>query len=214
MIEKKRMSAVTAAVVGAMLLTFTAPSVATAAEAPPGDETKGYELTFEQQADIDAVVLGTDDQAQTFDADVARDAGADEEAIADYAVILADAGWTIIGDYSAGAAGEIAQMAVAACTGVSQYNGYFFPIGYQWALNSCDTDTFIAALKVIVAGGGSTAAVALLTKVGAPVAAVAGAVAALAGLGVAVTELCKTASPKKAVYLNSGGTVPPSCWGQ
>ncbi|WP_460802812.1 hypothetical protein [Microbacterium sp. GXF6406] len=178
------------------------------------DETEGYELTIEQQADIDAVVIGTDDDAETFDADVAREAGADEEAIADYAIILADAGWTIHGDYTAEAAGEVASKAVTACTGVTQYNGYFFPIGFQWALNSCDTDTFIAALKVIVAGGGATAAVALLTKIGAPVAAVAAAVGGLAALGVAVTELCKTASPQNAIYLNSGGTVPPSCWGQ
>lgn len=211
---KKRLTAVAAATLGALLLTFATPSLATAADTDVTDQTEGYQLTAAQQAEIDAVVIATDSDGQTFHTDVAREAGADEAAIADYAVILADAGWTIDGHYTSVLASDTAIMAVAACTGVSKYNGYFFPIGYQWALNSCDTDTFIAALKVIVAGGSGVAAVALLTKVGAPVAAVSAAVAAIAGIGVAVTELCKTASPKKAVYINSGGTVPPSCWGQ
>lgn len=211
---KKRLTAVAAATLGALLLTFATPSLATASDTDVTDQTEGYQLTVAQQAEIDAVVIATDGDAQTFYTDVAREAGADETAIADYAVILADAGWTIDGPYTSTLASDTAAMAVAACTGVSQYNGYFFPIGFQWALNSCDTDTFIAALKVIVAGGSGVAAVALLSKVGAPVAAVSAAVAGIAGIGVAVTELCKTASPKKAVYINSGGTVPPSCWGQ
>lgn len=211
---KKKLAAVTTATLGALLLTFAVPSLATASETPAPDQTKGYELTDDQYAEIDAVVVATDNDAQTFDTEAARAAGADEAAIADYAVILADAGWTIEGTYTTTLSSDTALMAVAACTGVSQYNGYFFPIGHQWALNSCDTDTFIAALKVIVAGGSGVAAIALLTKIGAPVAVVSGAVAGIAGIGVAVTELCKTASPKKAVYVNAGGTIPPSCWGQ
>jgi hypothetical protein len=200
----------------ALLITLVVPTAATAAPAEiiQPDTAPAYVFTEDQQRDVDAVAIASDEHARTFDVAVARDNGASEAGITDFAEVIGASGWTVLGDYDRSHVSDTAR-ALKACAGASSYTGYHIPWGHQWALNSCETDTLIAGVKVVVAGGAATAAVALLAgKAGAPVALVAGAVAAIAGVGVAFLELCKTASSNDAIYVNVLGTPTASCWGQ
>lgn len=95
------------------------------------------------------------------------------------------------------------------CKGVSGYRGQFW-FGYQYALNSCETRSLIAA----IGAGASLASIgALGTGPGAANAAIIG---AIGGLTVAALNVCVAASSNGAIYLNSGvpPAIPVSCWGQ
>lgn len=103
-----------------------------------------------------------------------------------------------------------------ACAGASGYTGYWFPIGHQFALNSCQTSQFIAIMGIIVAGGGLAAGIALLTGIGVPAGAAAGILVGIAGLGTAFLVACQAFSSNGGIYINAGtpGVLSPSCWGQ
>lgn len=201
-----------------MLVAFAAP--AQAATTATESEQPVYQLNQQQLTDLNALASGTSEVgARVFNADLARSEGASEESILDYGRVLESAGWTVQGevDLARASSGSFAGVnALRACAGASGYTGLFFPLGYQFALNSCQTAQFIALLGAVVAGGGIGALAGFLTVIGVPVGVVSTVIAALAGAGVAFATICQAYSSNGAIYVNSGlpPAFPPSCWGQ
>ena len=155
-----------------------------------------------------------------FDIDHAIQLGADQEATQQYASAWVEAGGTIVGMSAAASANiakstEASAMTLAACRGTTGFTGFYW-FGPQTGLDSCLTQTFINAIGVAAAGGGTYAAISALTVAGLPQGAVVGVVAAVLGLGVAFLNVCRDTSSINAIYLNGGipGAVPPSCWAQ
>lgn len=178
-------------------------------------------LSDEQAAELELLYGATDPAARAFDADLAVASGASPEGTADYAAVLTAEGWDVRGetvDPSAGAR-EVAGVA-AACTGVSGYTGYY-GWGWQWGLNSCQTDTLIAAVFQGAGGaaaiGGVFAAIGLIpaaAPVGIPAAVISGAVGGVIAFGGLSLTTCKTASyGVHAIYLNLY-YASVGCWGQ
>ncbi len=190
---------------------------AVAVQAPSGGEVApdGYEITAEDEAQLTALVAGTDGDAQVFDADAARDAGASEQSVSDYAAVLVGAGWTISGqaptpNQASDAELNRAGAAVAACKGQDGYTG-FHGIFWQWALNSCNTDVLIT-----LAGAGPASVTAIggmLAAAGVPPGAIIAASGAIMALGLIPLIACKNASANNAIYVNIFPT-GAGCWGQ
>ena len=209
------------ATVTAAALMFVAPVAAHAEESSPSDhvvqsDAQPVILTPTQVKDIEAEVAATDYDAQTFNALVAAKKGASAQGIADYATVLRDQGWTIIGSTKAASdtAKKVSAIAKASCKGFNGYHGYYFPWGSQFGVNSCNTAKLIAGAGLGTAGAGAVAAVLGLigaTGVGLPIAALA---AALIGFGAAAIAACQAFSSNGAIWLNLGGTPTVSCWGQ
>ncbi|WOF23632.1 hypothetical protein N8K70_02830 [Microbacterium betulae] len=206
----------------ASLVSFGVAASASAAEEPPvSPETQIFEeggtLTAEQAAELDALESATDFGAKTFDIGAAEDTGASAQGIADFAHVLETQGWTTIGGgltvSPSTATAQIIATAAAACTGKSGYTG-FYGAFWQWALNSCQTDTLIAGVAAGAAGAGAVAAVFAAVGV-APAAGVSTAIGALVGANAAFLTVCKTASyGVHAIYLNAYVTGGVGCWGQ
>ncbi len=198
-----------------MLVSFAAPAHASSARIKPS-----YELTEQQTTDLNGLTSATEQYgSEEFDADKARSAGVSEASIADYARVLESAGWSVQGKVDltqATSASTAAVDALSRCKGRSGYTGFWFPIGHQFAMNSCQTSQFIALLGLVVAGGAIGGLASFLSVLGAPVGAVSTIIAAFAGIGVGFAQVCQAYSSNGAIYVNSGGppVFPPSCWGQ
>jgi len=189
------------------------PANATTVQSPGFEVSEDHILEGEALA---SATSGSDERV--FNADAARKLGASESAIADYSLVLESYGWTVNGSVDSTAATDDARSVLdlsRACSGASGYTGYFTPIGFQFALNSCQTSQFIAVMGVIVAGGGLATGIALLTGIGVPAGAAAGILVGIAALGTGFLVVCQAFSSNGAIYVNSGiPPVPPSCWGQ
>lgn len=177
----------------------------------------GSALTAAQESELNALVNSTNFAARTFDPSSAVGAGASTVGTADYASLLAARGWTVVGNDAAlilPSSGAQPMLTVGAqCTGTSGYTG-FFGAFWQWALNSCDTATLIAA---VAAGGGSTAGIGgLLAALGVvPAGGITAAVGGLIAAGAGVLTVCQTASyGMHAIYLNAYVIGGVGCWGQ
>jgi hypothetical protein len=224
--SKKR---ITAGLAG-MALALTATLVAAPAQAaePPAEQAPPTAaapllgpvgtLTAAQSTEFEILLASTDATTGVFNAEQALAAGAPAPAVADYAAAFQASGQGVANvtpGLQAQATESGAQVAAAAsCAGARGYTG-FYGWGWQWALNSCDTDLLIAALA---GGGGSIAAVGGLISA-AGVTAPAGAVTAAAGglvvAGAGVVGICKAASyDTKSIYLNSFVAGGIGCWGQ
>lgn len=213
-------TSITAATATVLAMLVMAPA-ANAAEAP-ADPAPQVEISAEEQANLDALLAASDNSGDVavFDIDQAIKLGADQDATQQYASAWVESGGTIVGaagpesaDIAKGT--EASAMALAVCRGKTGFTGYYW-FGPQNALDSCLTQTFINAIGVAAAGGGTYAAISALTVAGLPQAAVVGVVAAVLGLGVAFLNICKDTSSIGAIYLNGGipGAVSPSCWAQ
>jgi hypothetical protein len=183
-------------------------------------EDPGFEVSQDRIVEGEALAAATSsNEIRVFDADTARKLGASEVAISDYGLAIESYGWTVIGKVDASVISDEALTLSALsqrCSGASGYTGYFIPIGYQFALNSCQTSQFIAIMGLIVAGGGLGTGIALLSGIGIPAGAAAGILVGIAGVGTAFLGICQAFSSNGAIYINSGtpSLVPPSCWGQ
>lgn len=202
-----------------------APSAAQASEttAPPSASAPATgpeaSLSAADQAELETLLAATDSATGTFDATKALGAGASEQAVADFATSYEAAGQHVTGldeplRAQTSEAGERVAAAASSCTGDRGYTG-FYGWGWQWALNSCDTDLLMAALA---GGGGAVAAVGgIISAAGvtAPAGAVTAAAGGLVAAGAGVVGICKAASyEKKAIYLNAFVTGSVGCWGQ
>ncbi|MGN7187735.1 hypothetical protein [Microbacterium enclense] len=202
-----------------------APSAAHAAETttPPSASAPATgpeaSLSAADQAELETLLAATDSATGTFDAAKALGAGASEQAVADYAASYEAAGQNVTGlvetvRAQTSEAGERVAAAASSCTGDRGYTG-FYGWGWQWALNSCDTDLLMAALA---GGGGAVAAVGgVISAAGvtAPAGAVTAAAGGLVAAGAGIVSICKAASyEKKAIYLNAFVTGSVGCWGQ
>lgn len=215
-------ASVCGAIIGSLLTVgFVTPASAASPPPPTSPETAivstGFALTAGQEAELNALDAATSHALETFDPAAAAAAGASEAGIADYAYVLNSQGWTVVNEeFPTARASTVAietAAAAAACTGRSGYTG-FYGAFWQWALNSCQTDTLIAA---VAAGGGGTAAIGgLLTALGvAPAGAITAAVGGLVVAGSGFLTVCKTASyGVHAIYLNAYVTGGVGCWGQ
>lgn len=196
-------------------------------EAPaPTPSSAGAKLSEAQSAELESLVGASDFANSTFDSDAALMSGVAETAVADYALVLEADGWTVNGANTislraeASPSGTEVAAAAAACTGKRGYTG-FYGAFWQFALNSCDTETLIAS---VAAAGGSTAAIgAAIAAVGAlpssglsvPAGAITAAVGGLIAAGAGPLTVCKTASyGVHAIYLNAFVTGGIGCWGQ
>lgn len=193
-----------------LALTIGSPAVANASVL---SDKPGVTLTAEQSADIAAIEVASVDGV--FDSNLARSAGATDEAAAAAAAVFLLAGWTVLGSTSDVHAGttELAQAALA-CTGSSGYNGWFFPWGSQFGVNSCLSTQLIAALGLGAAGAGAVTAVLVAIGASAVAGGVAGLVAALLAVGASAIAACQAFSSNRGIWLNLGGTPAASCWGQ
>lgn len=202
---------------------LAAPASATEVEDPELTPVPAAEavLSEAQIAELEALYESTDSASRTFDAAAAVASGATEQGTADYASVLVAEGWAVQGEtVEPTAATQSIASALAACTGRSGYTGYY-GWGWQWGLNSCQTDTLIAAVNL--GAGGATAVGAVFAAIGlipgaapvaVPVAVVSGAVAAVIAYGSLGLNVCKTASyGVHAIYLNLYYT-SVRCWGQ
>ena len=199
----------TTGMIGAALICTTAfvATPAVAAEMSPTEATPtaespllGPEATLSpaDKAQLEVLLNATNLEVGVFDAAQAVTAGASLVAVADYAATYEASGAVVANSTpnllsSTSAVGERLAAAALSCTGARGYTG-FYGWGWQWALNSCDTDLLMAALA---GGGGATAAV--------------GGVISAAG----VVGICKAASYEaKAIYPNAFVTGGVGCWGQ
>jgi len=186
----------------------SAPAVGSAASLPAAD-----------QVELEQLLAATDGATGTFDATKALGTGANEQAVADYATSYRAAGQNVIGlpepvrEQASEAGGRVA-AAASSCTGNRGYTG-FYGWGWQWALNSCDTDLLMAA---VAGGGGAVAAVGgIISAAGvtAPAGAITAAAGGLVAAGAGIVGICKAASyEKKAIYLNAYLSGSVGCWGQ
>ena len=176
-------------------------------------------LTADQRVELEALVAATDPATAVFDADEALGAGVSDTAVADFAAAYQARGLGVSNlspevQGKTTAAGELIAASASSCTGARGYTG-FYGWGWQFALNSCDTDLLIAALA---GGGGATAAVGgVISAAGvtAPAGAVTAAVGGLIVAGAGVVGICKAASyDAKAIYLNAFVIGNIGCWGQ
>lgn len=208
---------------GVLLLASTLMAApAHASEAPQPDTapvTSEVQLSAEQKADLQSLLAGIESTSGVFHADRALAAGVSESDVADFAASFEASGGTVSDLPSTtkseiSAQGKQIAMAAASCKGSRGYTG-FYGWGWQFALNSCDTDLLIAAV-----GGAGTSYAALggLIAVGgvtAPAGAVTIAVGGIIAAGAVPLSICKAASyGKKAIFLNAyiGGGI--GCWGQ
>jgi hypothetical protein len=160
---------------------------------------------------VEATTTG---RVPTFDPVLAIKLGAEPEIVHDYATTLVSEGGKVLnsGTWEGGRSAHsgLAQTA-AACSGSNGYTGYYFT-GFQWALNSCNTDKLIALAG---AGTASIGAIAAMLAVGAaPAAAVTGVAAAIAAAGAGFLNVCKSFGSNGGIYVNSGNLSLPTCWGQ
>lgn len=203
----------TVAVILSTALVFSGGAAATAAE--PSAPVSHSTMSPEQTASLEALLSANDSSTRTFTVAHATTAGAAPQDVADFSAMLKLSGWTVVGETVAAPSIAAAEVVTtfASCTGNRGYTG-FYGWGWQWALNSCDTDLLIQAL---LAGGGGTAAVGgVLTAVGiAPAGGITAAVGALIAAGAGPIQVCKTASyGAHAIYLNVFATGSIGCWGQ
>lgn len=176
-------------------------------------------LSAQEQRELQSLLSATDPSRGTFDVTKARDLGASEQAIADFATSYQAAGRSVLGltvttQIQRSDVGERVAAAAASCTGTRGYTG-FYGWGWQWALNSCDTDLLMAALAGV--GGGTAAVGGIISAAGvtAPAGAVTAAVGGLIAAGAGVIGICKAASYEaKAIYLNAYVIGSVGCWGQ
>ena len=216
----KRLQLITVGLVAALALTVAVPTTAAASDARnPVPGTVEVQLTTQQTKDVEAIAFASDFTRSTFDATRAMSLGASPDSVADAAAVLAGNGWTIDGMATTRAsegASEISVMA-AGCVGRSGYTGYWWWIGYQFALNSCQTAQLIAGVTLGAAGAGVITAILIVVGVTVMAAPIAGLVTSLLVLGAAALAFCSAASaPKYAIYLNLLGYPPfaASCSGQ
>ncbi|WP_431030940.1 hypothetical protein [Plantibacter sp. RU18] len=214
------------ALVAAALIGFSAPTAAVASEPsgsplPTSPETElvvsgGQGLSVQQEAELSAVFVGVSDNSTVFDIEAAQAAGASPESIADFATIVGGAGWTVENGATTVEASDLAveiAAEVRACTGATGYTG-FHGAFWQWGLDSCLTDSLIAA---VASGAGSGVAIGgVLAAAGlAPAAALSAAIGALTGMSAGFLKVCQTASyGAHAIYLNAYVTGNVGCWGQ
>lgn len=217
--------------VAGMALVLAAGLVAApahAVETPPGVAPPTAEapltgpvgtLTAAQTTELEILLASTDASTGVFNADQALFAGASAAAVADFAVAYQAGGLKASNvdpglQAQATASGERVAAAAASCAGARGYTG-FYGWGWQWALNSCDTDLLMAALA---GGGGSVAAIGgIISAAGvtAPVGAITAAVGGLVAAGAGVVGICKAASyDTKSIYLNAFVVGGVGCWGQ
>lgn len=191
------------------------PAVAVQGSSADESGADGYEITTEDEAQLQALVDATNNGALVFDADAARGAGATEQSVSDYAAVLAGAGWSIVGQASvvdARASAELSRVGAeaAACKGQNGYTGYH-GVFWQWALNSCNIEVLITLAG---AGPASVSAIGgMLAAAGVPPGAIIAASGAIMALGVVPLLVCKNASANKAIYVNTFPT-GTGCWGQ
>jgi len=201
-------------------LAFAVPAnaapVSASAVAAAATEPEAVTLTAQQTTDVNAISAASDTVNQSFDATSAVQAGASETAVADAAAVLSTGGWTVTGavDASASVASQKVVAAAAACAGSNGYQGYFFPIGSQFASDSCNTTKIIAAVGLGIAGAGVVTAALVLIGVTAAAAPVAGLVTAIIAFGAAALVTCQAFSSNGAILINLGGAPTASCWGQ
>lgn len=207
-----------ATAVAVMLATFVGAPAATAAPAPdspPAVPEQQVTLSPAEAAELEGLLSASDFAAKSFDPTAAVAAGVEATAIADYATVVAAGGWTISSPASLTAqASESAQLAavgVAACTGRSGYTG-FYGAFWQIALNSCQTESLILAIRGV--GGGAAAIGGLLAAIGFPGGAIAAAVGVLIVANPWPLDVCKAASGKHAIYINIFVVGGVGCWGQ
>ena len=162
------MTQLSAGIVGAALLMATVfvASRASAVEVAPIEASPSAEspmlgpeatLSPADTAPLEILLDATDCEAGVFDAEQAVAAGASSSAVADFAATYRASGEVATNLTpnllsSTSATGERIAAAASSCTSARGTTG-FFGWGWQWALNSCDTDLLIAAL----AGGGGAA---------------------------------------------------------
>jgi hypothetical protein len=193
----------------ALILGLAIPTAASAAEDLPAQT-----LSEEQISNIEILTAATTRGDElTFDAVLAGELGASPESIAEYQAAFTQATSVGIDPLVSRSLADDRTTALRACAGRSGYTG-FFPSGSQVALDSCQTAILIAGMGTAAAGGGVYAIASTLTVVGLPAAAVTGFVAALVAFGAGFVTICQAASSNGGIYLNSGGIIPPSCWGQ
>ena len=168
---------------------------------------------------MNSLTLNTNKRVMAGLAGLALATGASESDVADYAAAYQASGREVSNlsirvQNQITDTGERVAAAAAACTGSRGYTG-FYGWGWQYSLNSCDTDLLIAALF----GGGSAVAavggVISAAGVTAPVGAITAAVGALIAAGAGPVSICKAASyTKKAIFLNVFVIGTVGCWGQ
>lgn len=224
---RSKRSAVRTAIATAAIVAVSLFAVAPAhAETlPPSPEVEGSAVAAEgtpltpaQEAELTALVDAADLENQIFDVAAATEAGVSESQIADFSYVVAANGWEIVGaqdvDQLLSSASSSLVTSYSGCTGANGYTGYW-GWGWQWAANSCITDSLIAGAAAGAGGVGAIAAI--LTAIppaaaAAPIAYAAGAVVAAGGGFLAA---CKTFSyGVHAIYLNINSAGAPGCWGQ
>lgn len=173
-------------------------------------------LTPQELKDVNAVLAASNTITHRFDATTAARAGASATVVADAAAVLSNSGWTVAGAVKAdtSVASHVVIAAAARCAGKNGFNGYYYPWGYQFGANSCNTSKIIAAVGLGAAGAGVVTAALVLIGVTAVAAPVAGLVAAIIGFGAAALVTCQVFSSNGATWINLGGTPVASCWGQ
>jgi hypothetical protein len=198
----------------AVVVALAAPTTANAAEVvPPQPSGDTVQLTDEQLHDVEQLAAASDYDARTFDADAAAAAGATEQGIADFAAVLESEGWTIDGAVNGSASAQSLSVALA-CTGFQGYHGYYFPWGWQFGFNSCETSKLIAAVGMGAAGATVVTAILVAAGVTAFVGAIGALVTAVIAFGAAAIAACQAYSSKSAIWGNVGGTPAFSCWSQ
>ena len=191
---------------------------AAASIAPP--VTSGVDqvtLKPQQQVEINALAAASDYKSKRFLVQAAVKGGAGASSIADFAAVLRDQGWTVVGSVTAQPstlARQSIAAAIAACKGKNGYNGYYFPWGWQFGLNSCNTNKLIAGVGLGAAGAVVVTAALVAGGATATAAPIAGLVAAVIGFGAAALRVCQAFSSNGGIWLNVGGTPQASCWGQ
>lgn len=201
----------------ATIVCFGGITSANAADSPTAAESVG--ITADERANLGALIAATensDPTAVSFDAQLALELGASDDAITQYGAAFEtrDGDQPATDASTARQATAQVQAAWTACGGYSGYIGLYW-FGSQIALNSCATDAFINGISLAAAGGGGYAAASALTVAGLPSSAVVGVVAAVLALGIVFLNICRDSSSNGAIYLNgSSPLAPPTCWGQ
>lgn len=214
---------VTAAAVLIGGLAFASPAnAATPALTPPAPSkiitstSTPVQLTPQQATDANAVFAATNPRTHRFDAAAALAAGATPQAVADAAAVAVDVGMTVSGPVTAKTSVAVQSYLAAAarCAGSNGYHGYYWPWGYQFGANSCNTQKLATSLALGAAGSAAISVILAAIGVTAAVVPVTAVIAVLLGFGSAALFTCAAFSSNGAVWINVLGTPPASCWGQ
>jgi hypothetical protein len=206
-----------ASVAAAALFMGLAVSPANASPMDSSEKAQAVrQLSAEELHNLDALLAATNTDELEFSPTDASQLGASAEAIEEYGATFVAVGG-VLDESSSGLADTIelaAPMALAAaCQGRNGYTGAYW-FGLQYAANSCNTGALINGISLAVAGGAAYSAAAALTAIGLPAGAITGAVTAIVGVGLAFLVICRDTSSIGALYLNTGGVTPPTCWAQ